>query len=297
MIECFREVIVIQYVLLTMAVVFTAVNFLISKIYQKCEGTTGERTLYFNALVGLFTAIVVFFINGCKVEFTGYSFVMASIYNTLIMAYTIAGFKIMESGSMALYMIFLMSGGMLVPYIWGILFLDEAFSWFRFLGVVVISFGVALPNLTKEKVDKKQLLYCLFVFVLNGFTSVTSKVHQVEQTFPIVDTNSFVIMGNMFKFVFAAVLWMIIKKKSGGQKKRNHYMLLIMLASAVVSSFASMLQIGAATTVPATVLYPFMTGGTVVFTSLAGVLFFKDKLSKKLVASIPLCFIGTLLFL
>lgn len=286
-----------EYILLTIAVILTATNFSISKIYQKCEGTTNERALYFNAIVGLFTAMVVFLINGCTVDFTPFSFVMAAIYNTLIMTYTIVGFKIMESGSMALYMIFLMSGGMLVPYIWGLLFLDETFSWLRLVGVVIIILGVALPNMTKEKVDKKQLLYCIAVFLLNGFTSVTSKVHQVEHTLPIVDTNSFVIIGSIFKFLFASVLWMIFRKKNPPQKKRNHLMILIMLASAIVSSFGSMLHIGAATNVPATVLYPFTTGGIVMFTSLAGVVFFKDKLNKKLVASIALCFIGTLLFL
>lgn len=286
-----------EYILLTIAVLLTATNFCISKIYQKSEGTTNERALYFNALVGFFTAVVTYFVNGCKVDFTAYSFVMAAIYNTLIMAYTIVGFKIMESGSMALYMIFLMSGGMLVPYVWGLLFLDETFSWLRLIGVAIIVLGVALPNMAKEKIDKKQLFYCIAVFLLNGFTSVTSKVHQVEQNFAIVDTNSFVIMGSVFKFLFAGALWMVFKKKKPPQTKRNHLMILIMLASAVVSSFGSKLHIGAATTVPATVLYPFTTGGIVVFTSLAGVLIFKDKLSRKLVGSIVLCFLGTLLFL
>ena len=75
------------------------------------------------------------------------------------------------------------------------------------------------------------------------------------------------------------------------------FLIFLIFLGAVANGISYMLQLIGAVDLPATVLYPFMTGGTVVFTSLAGVLFFKDKLSKKLVASIPLCFIGTLLFL
>ena len=41
------------------------------------------------------------------------------------LAYTVIGFRIMKEGSMALFTLFLMSGGMLVPAVWGWLFLHE----------------------------------------------------------------------------------------------------------------------------------------------------------------------------
>ena len=44
----------------------------------------------------------------------------------------------MENGSMSLYTLFLMSGGMTVPYIWGVLFLNEKLTIFRTLGLVAI---------------------------------------------------------------------------------------------------------------------------------------------------------------
>ena len=58
-----------------------------------------------------------------------------------------------------------------------------------------------------------------------------------------------------------------------------------------------MLQLLGEKTLPATVLYPFITGGSIVFSSLAGVIFFKEKLSAKLIISVMLCFAGTVMFL
>jgi len=48
---------------------------------------------------------------------------------------------------------------------------------------------------------------------------------------------------------------------------------------------------------PATVLYPFITGGSMLFSSIIGAIVFREKLSKNLILSIGLCLIGTLLFL
>jgi len=40
---------------------------------------------------------------------------------------------------MSLYTLFLMSGGMTVPYVWGVAFLDEDLTLFRTLGLLLIT--------------------------------------------------------------------------------------------------------------------------------------------------------------
>ena len=276
-----------QYVLLTVAVMLLAVNFSFNKIYQKKAGTTLSTSLYFNCLSGLFTAVVFFVVNGFRLEFSAYSFIMTLISTMLVMSYTIIGFKIMENGAMALYTLFLMSGGMLVPYIWGLAFLDEQFSLIKGIGLGFILLGVILPNISK-KLNLKQLFLCVAVFFLNGFVSVVSKVHQVEIVYKTVDTQSFVLIGGIIKFVLSGGLWLVIEKNNVNQifKRQKDGFLPLVILSVLVSGISSFLQLWSAKFLPATVLYPFITGGTIIFSSLAGVAFFKDKLSKKLVLSI-----------
>ena len=71
----------------------------------------------------------------------------------------------------------------------------------------------------------------------------------------------------------------------------------LLLMSSVADGISYMLQLIGAVSLPASVLYPFITGGGVVFTSLADVVLFHEKLSKRQVIGVLACFIGTLFFL
>lgn len=288
-----------QYIMLTLAAALLAVNFALNKVYQKSEGTSPKAGFAFNALLGLCTAVIFFVTNGFKADFSLYSSVMAILMNAFIVAYTILGFKLLRSGSMALYTLFLMTGGMTVPYIWGVLFLDEPFTLLRTAALLLILAGVILPNFSGGKVDAKQILMCIAVFFLNGFVSVVSKLHQIETTFPIVDTTEFVILSGILKFFFAGILYVITKnnREEKTEKLSRPMVFLIIALTALVSGVSSVLQLQGAVSLPATVLYPFITGGSIVFSALTGVIVFKEKISKKLVLSVILCFIGTVMFL
>lgn len=58
-----------------------------------------------------------------------------------------------------------------------------------------------------------------------------------------------------------------------------------------------MLQLIGAESLPASVLYPFITGGSIILTSFAGVAVFKEKLTIRQWLAVAVCFVGTLLFL
>ena len=120
-----------QYVMLTLAAVLLACDFAINKLYQRFAGASLKAGLRFNAILGLLTVPIFWVIGGFSFEFSWFSALMAAGMALLAMAYTLLGFQILRQGSMALYTLFLMVGGMTVPYLWGLLFLDETFSVLR----------------------------------------------------------------------------------------------------------------------------------------------------------------------
>ena len=71
----------------------------------------------------------------------------------------------------------------------------------------------------------------------------------------------------------------------------------LIAGSALIGGVSYMLQLVGAENLPATILYPFITGGSMFFSSLAGVLVFKEKLSAKLIISLVISCLATLLFL
>lgn len=287
------------YLMLTGAAMLLGADFALNKIYQKFYGTAPKAAFFFNSLLGLITAVIFFCINGFKLNFSFYSLIMAGLMSLLVMSYNIIGFRLLKSGTMAVYTLFLMTGGMVLPYVWGLLFLNEDFSVLRTGGLVVILAGVVLSNFGGERVNLKQIIMCLAVFFINGCTSIVSKMHQSQTTFDSVNASEFIILGGIFKFSLAGILFLVFKNKdsleSGVVSLKKA--VIIITASAVISGVSYMLQLLGAKSLPATVLYPFITGGSIVFSALSGVIVFKEQLSGKLILSVILCFAGTLMFL
>lgn len=180
-----------HYIMVIMVATLLAFDFALSKKYQSSEGTAMPAGLKFNMLSGLFTAVIFFALSGFKIEFSWFSVLMAFGMSLCAISYSIIGFRILKAGGMALYSIFLILGGVLLPYLFGVLFLEEPLTSLRVVGVLLI--GV------------REL--------------------------------------------------------------------------------------------PATVLYPIVTSGSILFSALAGSVFYKEKLSTYQLLSIALCFVGTLLFL
>lgn len=288
-----------QYMMLTSAALLLAMDFAMNKIYQKLRGTSPKESLFFNSILGLATAIIFFAVNKFKLSFSPYSAFLAMLMSSLVMAYNIIGFRILKRGSMAIYSLFLMTGGMVLPYIWGLLFLNESFSTVRIIGLILIIGGVFISNFSGEKINLKQICMCLAVFVLNGLVSIISKMHQIETNYHCVSATEFIILGGTFRFFIAGFLFLIFKNRNEQRSEKNNFSksLLVVILSAVIGGTSYFLQLYGAKSLPATVLYPFVTGGSVVFSVLIGALLFKEKLSRKLIIGVVLCFVGTIMFI
>ena len=311
-----------MYLMLLAAAALLAVCFVINKIYQNRVGTGLKAGITFNTFLGLFAAIIFFFIGGLKFEITSFSMILATAMTVTVMAYTLLGFRILKNGSVAVYSIFLMSGGMTVPDIYGLLFLGEEFSWLRTVGLAVLISAVAISNLGAkgEKTDIKRLVMCICVFFLNGCVSVISKVHQVQTEFAKVGTEQFVMLGGIAKFIIGGIvlICLLIVEKRGARTKDGmvntnpsdgdgeakifsaatlKVIIPIIIFAAAVDGISYFLQLKGAENLPATVLFPMVTGASMIFSAAADFIVFRQKPSKFVLISVALCFAGTLMFL
>lgn len=291
----------LDYVLVTLAAVLLGVNSAPQKLYQKRAGESLDAGLKFNILSGIFTAVIFFFINGFKFEINGFSALMAVGMTVFSAVYTLLGFKIIAMGKLVLYTAFLLTGGMLVPYAWGIVFLNEQLSLLRTLGIIVIIAAVILVNEEKSKLNVKQILMCVAVFFLNGFVSVISKEHQISSE--AISANGFVLITGLARAVMCLPIYLFTRAKDADNAPkentpRGHIaIMLIVLLGALISGVSSLLQLVGAENLPATVLYPIVTGGTIICTGIVGRIAFGEKLTKRVVLSMVLCLAGTCMFL
>ena len=291
------------YILAFAATLLLATDFSLNKLYQRRAGSSAAAGFAFNALCGIFTAIVFWAINGFKFEFTPFSLVMATAMATSVLLYSLAGLKMLSGGRLAVYTLFLMTGGMSLPYIFGLIFWNEPFSVLRTAGILLITAGVICANISKKRgSDSRGGLYLLLgviVFVLNGCASIISKSHQIDTAHATVSAASFVMLVGLMRAVTCAAAFAVCAKKDHAAAKELPLLhaVPITAASAVISGASYLFQLIGAANLPATVLYPIVTGGSIVFTTLAGWLLFREKPPARTWIGVLLCLAGTLLFL
>jgi multidrug transporter EmrE-like cation transporter len=177
--------------------------------------------LRFNTLSGVLSALIMWAISGFRIEWSAFSLGMAFALSLCCLSYSLLSFQVLKEGDMTLYSTFLMSGGMTVPYVYGILFLGEDPPERRTIGIVLLIGAVALSNFKGkgERVKLGNILMCIAVFFLNGFVSVTSKVHQegfgafageASGVFPHVDTAHFVMLSGIAKVAVCGSVLLIL---------------------------------------------------------------------------------------
>ena len=152
------------YIMLTLSALLLAFDFSLNKVYQQQRGTKAEATLLFNAVLGLLTAVIFLAVNRFQLSFSAFSVIMAMIMSMLVMSYNIIGFRLLKRGSMPIYTMFLMIGGMVLPYVFGLIFLHEQFSVIRTTALVFIILGISLSGSGGIKANNIMAVYCGICF-------------------------------------------------------------------------------------------------------------------------------------
>ena len=289
-----------HYLLLALAVILMALDNVLRKRFQLNAGTSLRAGLRFNVLLGGSAVVLFWGVGGFKMECTPYSLLMAFVQAALAVAYTVIGFGIMKK-SIALYALFLMTGGMMVPYLCGVLFLGESFSWLHAGGLALILAAIVLSRAKGARTGRKLMLPCAAVFLLNGAASAITKLHQVPAGYDTVSSMGFVVLVNLGKLVLSSAALGVMALYRQGERVQPEGLrpraLLPVLACTAVSGTAYLLQLTAAKQVRATVMYPMITGGTILASALFAWLFYRERPTPRIWAGMLLCLAGTCMFL
>ncbi len=292
------------YILLIFSALLLSFNFAVTKFYQKQYGNTLKTGLVFNIVSGIVVAFAFF--PFVRIGHLGewFSPLMVVIQTLFIVVYTLIGFKLMSRGTVALYTMSLMTGGMSVPYLFGIVFLNEKVNIINVLGVILILVAVILMNEGQENLNKTNILWLICVFLLNGGTSIATKIHQTSHL-ATLETLEFIWLSGVLRAVLSLLVLPFLKEGSNLLDRKDSknislkdfwcFILLIIL-SVGLDKMAMGLQLIGAKTTPATMMFPIISGGTVAFTAIVSFCLFKEKLSKKSVFAIIFCIFGSFLF-
>ena len=300
-----------EYVIILLAVACFAAQFAFTKLYEGQVGQSGATTLFMLGGASLVGALIFFLTVGGRVQFSMVFLLWAVAFAVIMIPYYMIGIKILSLGSLAIYSMFMMLGGMLVPFFYGVIFLEEAISIGKGLGTVLLTVFIVLQAIWQNGGDaeKKEeragtrtlfIVLCLVIFFINGMTGVIAKAHSISEG--AVNESSFTVLycflTSLFSFSILGLGLLKNKNEAVAEIKRSlgKKPLLIMVLLGAAAYGGNFLQLLAADKVPASVQFPLVSGGVIVLSALVSAFFFKERLSKKEWISVAGAFVSTFLF-
>ncbi len=277
------------YALIMISVILFGACFTCNNIYQKIRGSTIKVSIQFSLISSFAGLIVLLLVNKFKFEYTHYTLFMAVFQYLISIGFTFCSFKSLGVINLSLYALFSMLGGMVLPFLQGILFYKEPISVAKAICLVFI---VAALLLTVERGEKsKGYIYYAGVFVLNGMSGVLAKLF-VESKYPKTSSAGFSILSCLVSVVLSLVLLAVFFRKKQTPKETAKS-LCSALFNGATNRIANYVLLIALTHVESSVQYPMVTGGVMIVSTVISY-FGKNQPTAKEIASVGLAFVGML---
>ena len=281
-----------MYGLLVAAALLFALQFLFNQQFRRLNGSDGiDSTLTFATYTNGISFVIMFILNGFKLQITWFSLLIAVLYAAVLLGYNYSALKSFATANLSVFSIFAMLGGMILPFTYGVLFYDEAFTLPKAVCVLLIGIATAMSF---EKGNSKggNLKYYIAVFIFNGMVGVLSKMHQ-SNTELAVDSRSFMATVNATVFLICLIFQLVKNKKIALVSLKE---LGSLSGCAVCNGVGNLFCLIALTTLPASVQFPITTGGVMVFSTLIS-LIKREKPSVRTLVSTAIAFAATVLIM
>ena len=300
------------YILILLAVFCFAGQFAFTNLYEREVKQSMTTSLVMLVVTSAFGMLLYLCIGRFQIQISVVSIFWAVIFALVMIPYYMIGIKVLSLGSLAIYSMFMMLGGMIVPFFYGVWYLKEQVSVAQGIGTVLLTGFIILQAISQSDFDAKNgekqstkakivfFSLCLAIFFLNGLTGVIAKAHQISAQ--AVDEVSFTVISCALTAIFSLIILAFTFLREHRETHRQVIEVLkikplwIMTLIGATAYTGNFLHLLAANDVPASVQFPLVSGGVIVLSALVSAFLFKEKLSKKEWLSIAGAFASTVLF-
>lgn len=191
----------------------------------------------------------------------------------------LTSFLALKSGPFSLTMLFT-SYSLLIPTGYGIFILDEQVTWFLIGGLVLLVISIFLSNYEKKGDEKKITLKWVIFVVLNLLTNgggTTIQKVQQDMTGGLYK-NEFMIVALSVSALFLFAIALVTERKDilHSIRKGTLFSAIGGLATGALNLFVMVL----AGKMPASIMYPVISAGSIILPTIVALTFYKEKLSK-----------------
>ncbi len=255
------------YLLVLLSSLFFALQFLCQQKFEEKSGAGFVQAVAFSLYKGLTIVAIMLILSAFKLEFEWFSFLLSGVYALCYIFMAYFSLKAFSVANLSVYSVFTMLGGMLLPFVVGVVCYGEAFTLFKVVCCLLVVIAVLL-NIQKGASSKKAFLYYMLVFLLNGSIAVISKVHEASG-FAHTGPESFMLYSGIWTIIVCAIWLLLIGEKiplyKGGE-------LLCCTGNGFFNGIGDWLLLIAIAKLDASVQYPLVTGGVMVFSTLISII-------------------------
>ena len=264
----------VNYILVFGATILFALQFFFNQRFEQSRGSDLKSALEFTLYKSIVIVVMMLLISKFNIIVTPFSIALATVYAVACILMTYFSLKAFAVANLSVYSVFSMLGGMLLPFLLGVGFYDENLTLFKIICCILIVVSVLL-NIKSGNGNKKAILYYMAVFMLNGSVGVISKIHQSSEI-AHTDSTGFMFLSSMASIIISAV-WLLIKYKKIPIVKGKA--LAFAGGYGIFNGFGNWFLLISLVNLPASVQYPLVTGGVMVFSTIISSLR-KEKLTK-----------------
>lgn len=266
-----------NYILIFLMCLLATAKMSFQTAFGKRSVKNSTDALLFNVFVFI-TAALLFFpkVIGCSPAVWAYG-AMGAIFTV---AYQLLYTKALAIGNVSLTVLitnFSMVVNVLVSYI----LFGEPVSAVRLFAIAltIVSFIICNGAGTKDGVNKKWLILAVLAMLASSSGSIVQKI--LGESPYRAETKAFISCLYIFSAALALVIYPIMAKKEKKSFKTGFGIIKYAVATGLsLALFQAVYNYGIVH-IDGTFLFPAQAGGTVVLSTLAGMLIFKDKLTKR----------------
>ena len=281
------------YGFIVLSVVMFGGCFMLNDVHRRLRSSCLKVSLQgslFSAITGL---VVLLIINGFHLTLTWGSVLislLASI-NTIVLSY--CGIMALGTINLSLYSLFMMLGGMMLPFWQGVFFYGEKLTVSKIICFILICVAL-LITLEKGESKKKAVIYYIAIFILNGMSGVYSKLFVGLADNHATPADYSITLAIWTGILSALVLLIFFcKKADDGVPPMTPLSILVSATSGGINKIANFLLTIALLHVDASVQYPMVTGGVMIVSTAAAYLT-KNKPKPREIISVAVAFVGLL---
>jgi multidrug transporter EmrE-like cation transporter len=178
--------------------------------------------------------------------------------------------------------------GMIIPILLSILLWREIPSPFQWIGISLAIVGVIFANLQPEAEKKFTIRLTLMLqFITGGISALISKSFQI---YGLIEYRDFFLLIVFFSAFLVSAVYTYKTPKSWGKAE-----LIAGFFVGIFNQLSATFLLLALNALPAPIVYPMTSAGSIVFINIMGIAVFKEKLKKHEMIAIGLTIIAVII--